>query len=806
MSTRPYRAVAVLVLAGMAAVAACSVNLMLQEPLTGLLLWTGAVALAAALPGVARPWLAFFSPLLAAAGLYLVWRIVLPLPEPPPELSTSTTAVGGTVAVEGTRGLGAQLSFYAQQLRLGLAAYKEDVYPLTVSGAPQLRLLVITTWFALVWAGLWVGVGLRRPLWGAAALSGILAVCVTMQAEKRGVWLVLGFVVLLALLLAATRYAAGLPRSARVRPGAVLGVVGRAGVLGAVGGALALGALLVFPGIARPGVPAFVAWDPLRQAQGPQIVFNWRQNYPQLLDPAFNFPIMKVTSPVPAYWRANTLELFTGDSWISSGRFLIPLGDRASRRFVTAQEEEPPGVEAVQTFEITGLNTTYLFAGGYPHELELYYPVQVYQSESMALRTDKNLGPRFTYRVKVTVPSLSPQDLVGLGRDYPPEIVDTYLQLPIPSAEEVRRVGGATPQWVAQVRDARPWVAEFQDIYALNEKIVGDAEDPYEIVLRVERYVRSAYSYSLDPPTSSYRSPYAAFLLDMGKGYCQHFAGAAALLLRLNGVPARVAVGFVTGQEAGPQTYQVTTNNAHSWTEAYFPGFGWVPFEPTPGRFQGVPGPSAYSSGFSDPFADAAAPVEESTGGEGGGRGGAGQLPEEAGFDVGTGGGSSRPVPGGVWFLLALLCVLVGWPIIRVLILEVPSRLGPPERRLRALGRRLVQDLQAWGLEPPASLTFDELAGLVGTRVGVDITEAVGRLQAVLYGGATAGEKDVEVWRGALRRVRRRLRYARGPLKTVLALYGLGRAGRLWTSGRRRSSLTTGPASGKIRTVPGALP
>ena len=66
-------------------------------------------------------------------------------------------------------------------------------------------------------------------------------------------------------------------------------------------------------------------------------------------------------------------------------------------------------------------------------------------------------------------------------------------------------------------------------------------------------------------------------------GYCQHYAGAMALMLRTLGIPARVAVGFTAGTwKAGVWT--VTDQQAHAWVEAWFAGYGWLAFDPTPGR------------------------------------------------------------------------------------------------------------------------------------------------------------------------------------------------------------------------------
>ena len=77
--------------------------------------------------------------------------------------------------------------------------------------------------------------------------------------------------------------------------------------------------------------------------------------------------------------------------------------------------------------------------------------------------------------------------------------------------------------------------------------------------------------------------PLADFVLRGKRGYCQHFAGAMALMLRFLGVPARVAVGF-TGGSRRDGVWKVTDHDAHAWVEVWFDGWGWLPFDPTPGR------------------------------------------------------------------------------------------------------------------------------------------------------------------------------------------------------------------------------
>jgi hypothetical protein len=77
--------------------------------------------------------------------------------------------------------------------------------------------------------------------------------------------------------------------------------------------------------------------------------------------------------------------------------------------------------------------------------------------------------------------------------------------------------------------------------------------------------------------------PLDAFLFRDLRGYCQQFSGAMALLLRMGGVPARVAAGFSPGElDPTRGEYVIRDSDAHSWVEAYFPHYGWVTFDPTP--------------------------------------------------------------------------------------------------------------------------------------------------------------------------------------------------------------------------------
>ena len=103
-------------------------------------------------------------------------------------------------------------------------------------------------------------------------------------------------------------------------------------------------------------------------------------------------------------------------------------------------------------------------------------------------------------------------------------------------------------------------------------------------MLAIDRYLQNGFTYSEIPtPTPPDRAVLDAFLTETKSGYCQHFSGAMALLLRMGGVPARVVTGFAPGGHSDRKdAWIVRDTDAHSWVEAWFDDFGWVTLDPTP--------------------------------------------------------------------------------------------------------------------------------------------------------------------------------------------------------------------------------
>ncbi len=452
-----------------------------------------------------------------------------------------------------------------------------------------------------------LALSLRRVVPALAVLLVPLGFGATVDREPRAAGLTLTFLAFAAVLLLASR---ALDRR-RWGTGDAAAGLGTAA-------AAALAAVTLMGSTSLAGSPPWQdwrAWD-LSFGGEARFVFDSMEGYAGLLDPKNDAKVMHVRSPVATYWRANALDEFDGGAWFSSGGKLRALrGDvRGDQRTYVVPELDliPPGTLVRQSFDIRDVQTDYFFTGGVPATLTVTSDVPVRARQTYALGVDRPLGPAFRYSITAVVPKVRPTDLVGRGRAYPQQVA-RRAALPFPTPAD-----GAATATEADWREAMAALPEHREwlgLYRLNREIVGETADPYEIALRIERYLRLNFTYTLTPASPADDSPYAAFLFTTRRGFCQHFAGAMAVLLRFNGVPARVAVGFAPGLRVGDDSFVVSRNDAHAWVEAYFPGVGWVPFEPTPGQAWPGRGASSTSAGFSDPYAgDALVERGETTG------------------------------------------------------------------------------------------------------------------------------------------------------------------------------------------------
>jgi transglutaminase-like putative cysteine protease len=166
------------------------------------------------------------------------------------------------------------------------------------------------------------------------------------------------------------------------------------------------------------------------------------------------------------------------------------------------------------------------------------------------------------YEADSDISTPSPEQLRGAG-DYLPRFAPIYLQVPLALDPRI-------PQLAAQAS--------------------GSASDSYDKAVAIEQYLKTHYGYTLQLPNAPVADPLANFLFERKQGHCEYFASSMAVMLRTLRIPSRVVNGF-TSDEFNDVTgnYVVRARDAHAWVEAYFPNYGWVTFDPTPGGANGSP-------------------------------------------------------------------------------------------------------------------------------------------------------------------------------------------------------------------------
>jgi transglutaminase-like putative cysteine protease len=192
-----------------------------------------------------------------------------------------------------------------------------------------------------------------------------------------------------------------------------------------------------------------------------------------------------------------------------------------------------------------------------------------YHSGSATLIVDTDVADSngFVYRVRSALPRFTAESLRAADTTVPEEIAEQYLALP-----------PTTSIMAGQL--AEDWTA--------------GAATPYDKALALQAGFQEFFTYDLEAPAGHSPNAIDAFLKSRS-GYCEQFAGTYAVMARQLGIPARVAVGFTPGEEIAdaPGRYRVRGEHAHAWPEVWLGQYGWVAFEPTPGR--GAPGAEDYT-------------------------------------------------------------------------------------------------------------------------------------------------------------------------------------------------------------------
>jgi transglutaminase-like putative cysteine protease len=513
---------------------------------------------------------------------------------------------------------------------------------------------------------------------------------------------------------------------------------------------VALGVLSLPPAAALDGEDPwwdYRAWNWF--GGGTPITFSWNHEYGPLDWPRDGTTLLNIRSNRPHYWKAETLDTFDGLRWVRSRNieifdsttelpthFGFPQGRTWNLHEYNQRWDEEIEVTvrsltselivgAGTTYEVEGVRADYTADGttsllGDPLEEGDSYTVHAYAPDP-----GRNLMRRSTVdgypgyydryaRIYLPGPGESATEGVGLQGDAArTEAFESRAFVNVPLMNEPLR----DPRFA----DAELRNSEYARVYDLALQWTAGERTPYDAVKAIETRLLEDYRYTERVPTRPL--PLHGFLFQERAGYCQQFSGAMALMLRMVGIPARVAAGFAPGSyNRDSKEYRVRDLDAHSWVEVYFTGIGWVPFDPTPIR---APAESQ-SSGF---LATSAARGDA---GEVSNRRG-GVAASERGTDLG---GQLAQENQSGWVLrifallvLAALAAAGVWAVLRI-----QARRGlTPEQLAEAQLAELRRALARLDWEVPAATTLLGLERRLGRAAGPASARYAAGLRANRY-------------------------------------------------------------------------
>jgi hypothetical protein len=270
-------------------------------------------------------------------------------------------------------------------------------------------------------------------------------------------------------------------------------------------------------------------------------------------------------------WRGVSLNLFDGRVWSNphqryQARRLSGNSFALSPPPVPSEALRTPGLNLPIHYKVLmePMGTNVFFLAATPNTLTGNYRLLAMDEGGAVFDLDPE-HPISTYEAASNIAQPNPVQLRSSYVSYPTSVQLNYLQLPS--------------------LDPR--------IPLLAQKITGQANNDYDRAVTLERYLQTHYGYTLQLSRTVPRDPLAEFLFERKQGHCEYFASSMAIMLRTLRIPSRVVNGFRTGEFNDiTSQYLIRESDAHSWVEAYFPGYGWMSFDPTPA------GPPEVSTGW----------------------------------------------------------------------------------------------------------------------------------------------------------------------------------------------------------------
>ena len=330
-------------------------------------------------------------------------------------------------------------------------------------------------------------------------------------------------------------------------------------------GGTAVAALIVAPALDRD-TPwwDYETWA-LSTAASHSTSFSWDHTYGPLDWPRDGREMLRVKARQPAYWKAENLDIFDGERWRQShtGTSEATIEELPSNPAALDRWSQNIKVSVrnlrTRTFVAAGI---VLGAPDMPHRAAIPAGPPGIWSASRTLRR----GDTYTARVYTPRPTERELAAAGIGydRDFSAFRGIELLDGKLPASAGPAAVQVSFPEWndrptsIRAIRLAGPagrlrFVdgdqalkrSDLRRTWALSQRLKRGATNPFEYVKAVEDYLSTGFNYSESPPAAA--RTLEGFLFDAKSGYCQQYSGAMALLLRMAGIPARVATGFTAG-------------------------------------------------------------------------------------------------------------------------------------------------------------------------------------------------------------------------------------------------------------------
>jgi transglutaminase-like putative cysteine protease len=287
-------------------------------------------------------------------------------------------------------------------------------------------------------------------------------------------------------------------------------------------------------------------------------------------------PVMSVISPRRSYWRGETRSQYTGEGWAISEVEREAALSSVSVKLPLAQDPEL-AYPRLKTVEVTQTVTM--------AELGKEYPVLFGAYAIDKVRSIVTDGAGNNFAPLQWSPRLSELRWTKDNQRIYPISYTLTSKVPVVEEEELRKL----PAVLTSTAGLDEYLILPESLPSRVRELALQVTAPglnmYDKVKRLEQYLANTYPYTTTPDLSKGQSKdfVDRFLFEMKEGYCDYFSTAMAVMLRSIGVPSRWVKGFAPGEATADGEYLVRNSDAHSWVEVYFPGYGWLPFEPTSG-------------------------------------------------------------------------------------------------------------------------------------------------------------------------------------------------------------------------------